>query len=148
MYLLLIYVGKLNGYANLYVLPLAIAGLTMIYLLKYFILKFTGWVTGFKQEADTYIFIVFLINKIVSVCLIPVVVIMAFSDQKLAQTAVLISLLMIAFMLLMRFIRSYSLLQNRLNVSRLHFLIYITGIEIVPLLVIYKLALFFVSKKM
>ena len=81
VYLLLIYVGKLNGYANLYVLPLAIAGLTMIYLLKYFILKFTGWVTGFKQEADTYIFIVFLINKIVAVCLIPLVVIMAFSDK-------------------------------------------------------------------
>ncbi|MEO6556021.1 MAG: DUF4271 domain-containing protein [Ferruginibacter sp.] len=148
LYLLLYYFGYAGDLNEWQLLFSASSGLVIIYLFKFLILKFTGWITGFMQEADTYIFIVFMINKIVSICLIPLVIIMAFSERRIAGIAILCSFLVIGFMILMRFIRSYSLLQNRLKVSRFHFFIYITGIEIVPLLVIYKLALLFISKKM
>ena len=148
LYLLLNVFGKINDDLKWQLLLICAAGLITIYLVKFCILKFTGWITGYKQEADTYIFIIFLINKIVAICLIPLVVIIAFSDKELANIAMLLSFIVIAVMILMRFFRSYSLLQNRLKVSRLHFFIYIIGIEIIPLLVIYKLALIFVSKNL
>jgi Domain of unknown function (DUF4271) len=148
LYLLLIYFDKIEGYANWQVLLLAIGGLMIVYVLKFMILKFTGWVTGYRNEADTYIFIVFLINKIVAICLIPLVIIMAFSEKQIAGIALVLSYLIIGLMILMRFIRSYSLLQHRLKVSRFHFLIYITGIEIIPLLVIYKAAILFIGKNL
>jgi hypothetical protein len=148
LYLLLSFSGKADHYPRWELLLICAACLATIYMGKFCMLKFTGWITGYKQEADTYIFIIFLINKIVAICLIPLVIIMAFSESGLANIAMLLSFIVIAVMILMRFFRSYSLLQNRLKVSRLHFFIYIIGIEIVPLLIIYKLALIFMSKNL
>ncbi len=146
--LLLQFYGKAGNNDYWQLLLICCCSLAIIYFIKYCMLKFTGWVTGYKLEADTYIFIIFLINKIMAICLIPLIILMAFSDKAIAEIAVLISFILIAFMILMRFFRSYSLLQNRLKVSRLHFFIYIIGIEIIPLLVIYKLALTFMSKSL
>ncbi len=148
LYLLLNFFEKAGNYAVWQLLLICAASLATIYLVKFCILKFTGWITGYKQEADTYIFIIFLINKIVAICLIPLIVIIAFSDKQLVDVAILVSFIVIVVMILMRFLRSYSLLQNRLKVSRFHFFIYIAGIEIIPLLVIYKLALIFMSKSL
>jgi len=148
IYLLLIFFGELSHKTNWQVLLVCAFSLLVIYLVKYAVLKFTGWVTGYKQEADTYIFIIFLINKIVAICLIPLVIIMAFSEKELSHVALILSFVIICIMLLMRFFRSYSLLQNKLKISRFHFFIYIIGIEIIPIMVIYKVALFFMSKNL
>lgn len=112
--------------------------LAVVYFIKYASLKFTGWVTGYDTAASTYLFIIFLINKILGVLLIPFVLVIAFSMQILHYPAVLVSLLLIALMFLLRFLRSYSLLRKDIKVSRFHFFIYILGIEILPLLLIYK----------
>jgi hypothetical protein len=50
--------------------------------------------------------------------------------------------------LLLRFFRSYGLLQNQLKISRFHFMLYITGIEILPLLLIYKGLMVYLSKNL
>jgi len=76
------------------------------------------------------------------------VIIMAFSEKELSNVALILSFVIICIMLLMRFFRSYSLLQNKLKISRFHFFIYIIGIEIIPIMVIYKVALFFMSKNL
>lgn len=148
LYLLLNHYDRSQTYATWQILLICAASLATIYLVKFSILKFTGWITGYRQEADTYIFIIFMINKIVAICLMPLIVIIAFSDKALVDVAILISFIIVAVMILMRFLRSYSLLQNRLKISRFHFFIYIAGIEIIPLLVIYKLALIFMSKNL
>lgn len=110
----------------------------LIYLLKFCTLKFTGWVTGRADVTNTYIFVIFLINKIIGIFLVPFIIIVAFSDRPIAKTATLISLMCIGLFLLLRFFRSYGLLQNQLKISKFHFLLYIAGIELLPLLLIYK----------
>lgn len=131
-----------------FLLPVCILLLGLIYVVKYCSLKFTGWVTGHTQATDTYVFIIFLIAKITGVILIPFIVLMAFSDPVIAAGSVLVSLLLIGFLLLLRFFRSYGLIQNQLKVSRFHFFLYIIGIEIVPLLLIYKGLLLLLSKNL
>ncbi len=148
IYFLLNHFGKIENHDNIHILLLCMAAILLIYLVKFSILKFTGWITGYKNEAETYIFIVFLINKIISVCLIPLIIIIAFSNRNLVDAAMLLSFIVIGIMLLMRFFRSFGLLQSRIKVSRLHFFIYITGIEILPLLLIYKAAVFLISKNL
>lgn len=125
-----------------------ILGFIFIYAIKFFSVKFIGWATGYNTEADTYIFIVFLINKIIGVCLLPIIVILAFSDMYLTNAILVFSLVFIGIMLLFRFIRSFSLLQHKLKISRFHFLLYIFSLEILPLLLIYKLVELFISKKL
>jgi hypothetical protein len=131
-----------------FLLPVCILLLGLIYVVKYSSLKFTGWVTGHSQATDTYVFIIFLIAKITGVILIPFIVLMAFSDAVIASGSVLLSLLLIGFLLLLRFFRSYGLIQNQLKVSRFHFFLYIIGIEIIPLLLIYKGLLLLLSKNL
>lgn len=133
--------------------PLATAGIciltvAVIYFLKYLTLKFTGWLTGYREAANTYLFIIFLINKILGILLLPFVIVIAFGAGFLQYPAVLVSLLLIGLMFLLRFLRSYGLLRKDIKVSRLHFFLYIAGIEVIPLLLIYKLLMILLNKNL
>lgn len=119
-----------------------------IYLVKYCTLKFTGWVTGLKEATNTYVFILFLINKILGVFLLPFAIIFAFSDHSIVSIAAIISIMCVGIFLFLRFFRSYGILQNQLKITRFHFILYVSGIEILPLLLIYKSLLLFLAKKM
>ena len=114
--------------------------LVLIYIGKYLALKFVGWVTGMKTEAETYIFIVFLINKILGVLLLPFIILLAFSSQGWQGTLILCSLIMIALLFLSRYFRSYDLLQHKLMINRFHFLLYIISFEIFPVIILAKVA--------
>ncbi len=134
------------NYFNWNVFSIACLSLIFIYVIKFLSLKFIGWISGYRQEADIYIFIIFLINKIIGICLLPIIVVMAFTDITFSNIAVLLSFILIGLMLLMRFFRSYGLLQHRLNVNRFHFLLYILAMEMLPIALIYKVGVMFVSK--
>lgn len=119
-----------------------------VYVVKYLTLKFVGWVTGYHTEADTYTFVLFLINKIIGICLLPIIVILSFSEASIADIAAVLSFLMVGILLLLRFFRSYGLLQHKLNVSRFHFVLYILAMEILPLMLIYKAVSVFIVKNL
>ncbi len=138
IYFLLLHYNWVNEQNRWIIIGSCIGVLGLIYFLKFCILKFTGWVTGYHEETDTYIFIFFLINKIIGIFLVPFIILMAFADTDIVKIAVAISLIIIGLLVLLRFFRSYGLLQNQLKVSRFHFFLYILGIEILPLLLIYK----------
>ncbi|CAN5297592.1 hypothetical protein BH11BAC5_BH11BAC5_03140 [soil metagenome] len=112
--------------------------LGMVYFIKFITLKFTGWVTGFKEITNTYIFVIFLINKILGVILLPFIVVIAFGNPVISSASVIISLFLIGLMFVLRFFRSYGLLQHQLKISSFHFFMYVIGIEVLPLLLIYK----------
>lgn len=138
-------IGHENQWLMLLWCVLVLAG---VYVAKFSSLKFTGWVTGHSEVTDTYVFIIFLIAKIIGVIVIPFIVLMAFADPLIADGSALVSLLLLGFLLLLRFFRSYGLIQNQLKVSKFHFLLYIVGVEIVPLLLIYKGLLLLLSKNL
>lgn len=118
----------------------------LLYGGKYIAIKLLGWVTGYKAESDIYIFIVFLVNKIIAICLLPVLAVLAFSDTALAKLVVTVSLVFIGLLLLFRFMRSYGLLASRMKVNRFHFLLYVFSFEILPVIIIYKAISFFILK--
>jgi hypothetical protein len=120
------------------ILFICIAAVAISYLAKYLSLKFTGWVTNYQSEANTYIFIIFLLNKVIGIFLLPIITVMAFSAYQIASYAIVISFIFIAILFIIRFLRSYSLLQSRLKISQFHFFLYIIGLEILPILLIYK----------
>jgi hypothetical protein len=115
--------------------------ITFIYVGKYFVLKLTGWMFGQQTAIDSYIFIVFLINKILSILLIPLMLILAFGDHIFQRIAFTVSLILLSFLLIYRFILSFSGLHNELKISWLHLFLYVCGFEVIPVLLIYKLLL-------
>ena len=148
VYILLHYYGLIGTDNNLALIFSSMALIGLIYFLKFCILKFTGWITGFEEVTNTYVFVIFLINKIIGIFLVPFIIILSFSDAGIVKTTALISLMSIGIFLLLRFFRSYGLVQNQLKINRFHFVLYITGIEILPLLLIYKGLMLFLSKNL
>ena len=126
----------------------SIAILGLVYFIKYCTLKFTGWITGLEAEVNIYVFVIFLINKIIGIFLVPFIIVLAFSQPEIVKIIALVSLLSIGIFLLLRFFRSYALIQNQLKISKFHFLLYITALEIIPLLLIYKGLMGYLTKNL
>jgi hypothetical protein len=129
---------KMGAYNPALLLFVCILSVASVYAIKYLTLKFTGWLTGLQPIVDTYIFIIFLVNKILGILLIPLLILMAFADDPVRRIALYAALFTFGLLLLSRLVRAFGLLQRKIRVSRLHFLLYIAGIEVVPMLVLGK----------
>ncbi|MBG9375959.1 DUF4271 domain-containing protein [Panacibacter sp. DH6] len=115
--------------------------LALVYMFKYGVIQFTGWVFNAKDAASTYSFIVFLINKIVGVILIPVVALLAFSTGQMWDVILTIAGSVVILLLIFRYIISLRVIRGTLDINPLHFFIYLCAVEIMPMFIIYKVLL-------
>lgn len=122
-----------------------IAGLAVLYASKYLLISFSGWVFNVKEAASTYIFAVYLVNKILGIFLVPFIFLLAFASQQIIEISTTISILLIILIFLYRYIISYNPVRREVKVSPLHFTIYILAFEILPLLFIYKSLILYLS---
>lgn len=122
---------------------LIIAG---IYIIKFLFLNIVGWIFGISNVTDTYIFIVFLINKMIGIFLLPVIALLAFPTPVLLSVMLTVSYILIAGMLFYRFIISYRPVRSEIKLNRFHFFLYLCAFEIAPLLLIYKVLITFVDR--
>ncbi len=118
-------------------------GLSGIYLVKFLGLKLSGWIFNMQEATDTYIFIVFIVNKMIGIFLLPFLVMLAFADGYIYSIALTLSWCGVGALLFYRFILSYSAVRNQVSVNPFHFLLYLCAFEIAPLLLIYKALLYF-----
>lgn len=124
----------------------AIAFVSSIYLGKYVVLKITGWVFNIGSATDTYTFIVFLVNKMIGIFLLPFIVLMSFPNEHVLPVLIQLSYIMLVLMLSYRFINSFRPIRSEIKVSRFHFFLYLCTFEIAPLLLIYKVLLAYVER--
>lgn len=123
----------------------ALAGIGGVYLIKYLFLKLLGWAFGAKEIAAQYIFLVFLINKILAVVFIPFVLLISFSQTSWIPTLYTICLFLIVLAILYRSILAINLVRRKAKINPVHFFLYICGIEIAPMLVLCKLLINYLS---
>lgn len=118
-------------------------GLSVIYLVKFLGLKICGWLFNMQQAADSYIFIVFIINKVIGIAALPFLALLSFTDGTLHTVSLVLSWCCIGGLFLYRFILGYAAIRNEVRFNLFHFFLYLCAFEIAPLLLIYKLLLFF-----
>jgi hypothetical protein len=118
-------------------------GLSIIYLVKFVGLIICGWLFNMKKAADSYIFIVFIINKVIGISLLPFLVLLGFTDGVMYSIALVLSWCCVGGLLLYRFILGFAAIRNEVRFNLFHFFLYLFAFEIAPLLLIYKLLLFF-----
>ncbi|HMH32336.1 MAG TPA: DUF4271 domain-containing protein, partial [Puia sp.] len=109
-------------------------------------LKFSGWIFSIQRATDTYIFIVFLTNKILGIFLLPFLIMLSFSGRVASEVLITISLLMVLLFYAYRFIVSYGPIRKEIKVNGFHFFLYLCAFEIAPLLLIYKVLLNYLEK--
>jgi hypothetical protein len=143
-WLLLTYFSPPGIVGMKFLLPICIGVIAIIYLSKYLLIKFMGWLGGIQSTTNNYIFIIFLINKIIGILLIPFIILLAFANPAWVGIITTISFLLLGLFFLARYAKSYGSLSTGLKINPFHFLIYIIGAEIIPLLILYKLAVDYV----
>ena len=138
IYQLLNKTGHIHG-DDTSLMMISIVALTMIYLFKFAAIRMIGWVTGYRSDAQLYQFIVSITNNILTVILLPLLFLMAFSEKWLSDLAVNFSYVLIALIFLFRYFRAFGNLQKGLKMSSFHFILYVIALEIIPLLLLYKI---------
>lgn len=141
-WLLLDHFNLLEENNSYLLIGLSVLFVALVYFGKFLSLKIIGWISGMSAATDQYIFVIFLINKIIGILLVPFIILLAFAPPNWLTIVIIASFCVIGILFLLRYLRSYGLLQNQLKINIFHFLLYIIGIELLPLLLIYK----FVSK--
>ncbi len=136
---------KMSPIDNFWLLFLnAMSLIAIVYLVKYIVLKLSGWLFNIKTATDSYIFIVFILNKIVAIYLLPFIILITFSDGKIQQVAITLSWIGLTGFLFYRFILSYGSIRNIVKVNPFHFFLYLSAVELAPLLILYKMILSFI----
>jgi len=135
----------LNPVGNFWLLFLYCSlGLSAAYFVKFIGLKVSGWLFNMKEAADSYIFIVFIVNKMLGILLLPFLIVLAFSLGDVYTVGITISWCLVIGLLAYRFILTYAAVRNQVKVNLFHFFLYLCAFEIAPLLLVYKgLLLFF-----
>lgn len=120
-------------------------GFTGLYLFKYLFLWFSGWLFGQTEAIGNYSFIVFLTNKVMGVFLIPAILLLAFSPVAVQDLAYNGAIIIIIILFVYRYLVSFSIIRASLKVSAFHFFLYLCACEVLPMLVLYKLMMDFIS---
>jgi hypothetical protein len=146
-----IYITLLIQYKNWVTIPFyqlffyCMSTLFIIYIGKYIFLVFSGWVFNVPEATNAYTFIVFLVNKVLGIVLIPFVLMITFSPLPIKQIAITISAGLGLVLFIYRYLISLGVIRSNLKVSALHFFLYLCAVELLPLLLIYKLLVNFAS---
>jgi len=120
-------------------------GFTALYSFKFLFLWLSGWLFSQGEAIGNYSFIVFLTNKVMGVFLIPTILLLAFSPVSVQDLAYNSALIVISILFVYRYLISFSIVRSSLKVSAFHFFLYLCTCEVLPMLVLYKLTMDFIS---
>lgn len=137
-----------NGWVDLKLyscIAYSVVGFTTLYLFKFLFLWLSGWLFSQREAIGNYSFIVFLTNKVMGVFLIPAILLLAFSPLTVQDFAYNSALIIISFLFVYRYLISFSIVRASLKVSAFHFFLYLCTCEVLPMLVLYKLTMDFIS---
>ena len=109
-----------------------------LYIGKYICLTIAGYVFNTKDLVQTYIFVVFMINKVLGVLLIPFILILAFAKPFFHSFAIAGAGVLLVLLIGYRYLFSLTSVRNKLHISSFHFFLYLCAFEILPLLILYK----------
>jgi len=137
-----------NGWVDLSLyscIAYSAVGFTALYLFKFLFLWLSGWLFSQGEAIGNYSFIVFLTNKVMGVFLIPAILLLAFSPESVQDFAYNSALIFISILFVYRYLVSFSIVRASLKVSAFHFFLYLCTCEVLPMLVLYKLTMDFIS---
>jgi hypothetical protein len=118
-----------------------VLSLCCIYLVKFIGLKISGWLFNIKGATESYIFIVFIVNKILGILLLPFLVLLAFTTGNFYQAVIVLSWIGVGLLYCYRFFLTYGTVRNEIKLNPFHFILYLAAFELIPLLLIYKMLL-------
>lgn len=116
----------------------ALAGLLLIYFGKFVVVRTLGYIFDGVKEGKEYLHTVFIYNKNLAIFLLPVTLSVPFIADFAASFLLNAGLVVALIFYLFRLFRGVKILFRK-HVSIFYMILYLCALEILPLLVIYKL---------
>jgi multidrug transporter EmrE-like cation transporter len=112
--------------------------LAAVYLVKFLVMQSLGWIFGKREAAEGYLFVVFMVNKIAGMVLLPFSILLAYADADSRGIWLTASFVALGILLLYRLGRSYGIVRKTLKINQLYFLLFVVAFEVIPILLLYK----------
>ena len=109
-----------------------------LYLGKFICLTLVGYIFNVNELISTYVFVVFMINKVLGILLLPFILMLAFAKPAFYSIAIGSSAILTVLLFLYRYLFSLTSVRNKLHISSFHFFLYLCAFEILPILILYK----------
>ncbi|PKQ63517.1 hypothetical protein BZG02_09085 [Labilibaculum filiforme] len=134
-----IYILSLNReYNNILIFLYCFAGLVTLYNTKYLFIRFVGYVFNGIKESKEYLHTVSIYNKNLGVILLPITISAPFIAQHSVPILLNTGLVLCLIFYVFRLFRGFKIL-FRQHVAIFYMILYLCALEILPLLMIYKL---------
>jgi hypothetical protein len=145
LYFLMGHYGYDMDYPKAINVLICIGGLSGLYFGKFVFLSVAGWMFDKKSASESYMFNVFIVNKMAGLFLLPMDILMAYSDQSGRQVVITLTLIGLVILGIIRMVRGFQSVSNNLKINPLHFIMYVAAFEVIPVLLIYKVLLIFIK---
>ena len=143
LYFLLRYFGYFSEQGNWFQLGSCVAAISLLYAGKYVFTELAGLIFDRRQAAEIYSFVVFMVNKVVGLWLLPAGLMLAFSPTSTQNTVMVFAVGGLAALLIYRLNRGWQALRNTLKINQLQYFVFVGAFEVVPVLLLYKVLLRF-----
>ena len=133
--------GIQSGFPDEIIIPLIAGALCTLFLLNYSLLRLTGSLFAIRKEVELYLYTSLQLSRVFGIILIPLILIVAFADEKLGLAMIWLTIICFGSFLIYRYIRGYLIGRQVLRQNRFHFLLYICALEFAPVIVLVKIFL-------
>jgi hypothetical protein len=123
---------------------LCILALAALYLGKYVFVTMLGWTFDKRTASENYLFVVFMVNKMAGLFLLPMTLLMAYTEPGERQVIITLTVIGLVILGIVRLVRGFASISNILKINPLHFIVFVAAFEVIPVLLIYKGLLMFI----
>lgn len=135
IYLALTSFGFKRGISSFLVV---LVGSLLVYGFKHLGLRFIGNTFLVQKNTDLYNFTIMIFNHFVGMILIPINLLLAFGPTEIAKITFWISVVIIAILLIIRYIRGIFTVSEHIGDRFFQIIIYLCAFEILPVLILIK----------
>lgn len=121
---------------------LFITGFTMLfYISKFILMKLAGYVFSIQKLMSGYLSIISISNFIYSIIIIPLLVLYHYMPNYFENWVFYLILILFCFNTVYKYLRTGSFILNNFQFPKFYLFLYLCSLEIMPLLIIYKVFL-------
>jgi hypothetical protein len=131
---------EINGFL---LFLLSLASIILLYLVKSLVLYALDFIFSAQNRFSSYVFTVFIFNKILGFLLLPIVSILPYMPGHITPLLFNVGFLLIVLLYVFRLFKGLQLcFKNRLSIFYL--ILYLCALEILPMLILFKLVFLYI----
>ena len=138
IYLFTGYLGLNTPLSGFKLIGILILVITIIYIVKYLIIKTVGFVFSSDLIASEYISNIWLYNKLLGISLFPVIITLPYINPAMKIPLAYLGVAVILIFFIFRIIRSLQIV-FKIKLSIIYWILYLCTLEILPILVLSKI---------